>query len=490
MKDGCKKLLIGVGSLLPLIGCNTAQAVNPDEFTVFPTPAYAWVGDPMPFYDEGSFEIFYLHDARSGSGGFHPWALMQTQNFYDYTDRGEVIPFVNDFDDQELALGTGSVIKVDGLYHAFYTAHNGSLNPKEAIMHATSTDKINWTKIPENTFFASSQYNHNDFRDPYVFYNEQESQYWMLITTRKNNQGVIALYTSTDLKTWQDDGVLFENDMGSDSNLECPTLLQFGDYWYLSFSDQWPDRMVHYRIATNPRGPFEIPERDVFDGAGFYAGRMEKSEDELFVFGWVPTKVDYLDEKDFDWAGNLVVHQLIQQADGTLNAQPISEMVNQIKAKQSLEYVTKSSGVKVSKNNYTFSESGYESVIFPPMGELNKIKGQIEVKDQSNLFGFTFNAVNGVGNLNIVFDTKENQLKFYNANIAQASDSKPQIVLPLQLSEGSIIDFTLVVEDTVAALYVNDEIVLTTRMFSMPESEWGLFSLDSNIEFKEVTLYQ
>lgn len=50
----------------------------------------------------------------------------------------------------------------------------------------------------------------------------------MLITTRKNNSGVIALYTSDDLRVWKDQGILFKNDMGTDSNLECPTLIKYG----------------------------------------------------------------------------------------------------------------------------------------------------------------------------------------------------------------------------------------------------------------------
>ncbi len=53
-------------------------------------------------------------------------------------------------------------------------------------------------------------------------------EYWMLITTRKNNSGVIALYTSDDLRVWKDQGILFKNDMGTDSNLECPTLIKYG----------------------------------------------------------------------------------------------------------------------------------------------------------------------------------------------------------------------------------------------------------------------
>ena len=51
--------------------------------------------------------------------------------FYEFEDHGETIPVIHDTQSQELALGTGSVIEKDGLFYAFYTAHNGKLHPKE-----------------------------------------------------------------------------------------------------------------------------------------------------------------------------------------------------------------------------------------------------------------------------------------------------------------------------------------------------------------------
>ena len=40
-------------------------------------------------------------------------------------------------------------------------------------MHAVSEDNVNWTKIPEDTFYAAENYSGDDFRDPFVFWNEK-----------------------------------------------------------------------------------------------------------------------------------------------------------------------------------------------------------------------------------------------------------------------------------------------------------------------------
>ncbi|MDO4229960.1 MAG: glycosyl hydrolase, partial [Capnocytophaga sp.] len=131
-------------------------------------PKNGWVGDPIPFYDNGKFYIYYLHDSRPAGDTFHPWYLATTSDFYSFEDKGEAIPCGED-NSQEDALGTGSVIKHDGVYYAFYTAHNRNLDPNEKIYLATSTDLVTWEKKTDFSLQASNNYDRNEFRDPYVY---------------------------------------------------------------------------------------------------------------------------------------------------------------------------------------------------------------------------------------------------------------------------------------------------------------------------------
>ncbi|WP_459783661.1 glycoside hydrolase family protein [Alkalibacterium sp. s-m-22] len=116
----------------------------------------------------------------------------------------------------------------------------------------------------------------------------KESQlWWMLITTRQDGEGVIAKYTYDNLNKWENEGVFFKNDLGNDSNLEYQSLVHFDGKWYLAFSDQWDQRVVHYCIANDVNGPFEAPKKgiDHIDGAGFYAGRLETDGENLYMVG-------------------------------------------------------------------------------------------------------------------------------------------------------------------------------------------------------------
>jgi FOG: Glucan-binding domain (YG repeat) len=99
---------------------------NQDIFPKSQQSDLSFVGDPMPYYENGKFNIFYLDDIRDSSEiGFHPWSLLETDDFYNYTNEGIVIDHSNNNEDQDLALGTGSVIRdKNGLYHAFFDGHN------------------------------------------------------------------------------------------------------------------------------------------------------------------------------------------------------------------------------------------------------------------------------------------------------------------------------------------------------------------------------
>ena len=124
------------------------NSVDQKGMQINPKSIVGYVGDVMPFYEDGEMNIFYLQDGRNTYLGYHPFALMTTKDFVNYKDYGEVIPYENDLYSQDMALGTGSVIKdKNGIYHCFYTGHNDYKNNGlpwfEKIQHATSLDKIN-----------------------------------------------------------------------------------------------------------------------------------------------------------------------------------------------------------------------------------------------------------------------------------------------------------------------------------------------------------
>lgn len=459
-----RKKTIVIGLLFTLIlgigGYNIFRNAEADIKTLYPKSPESFVGDPMPYYNGKKFMMYYLEDLRDGQIGFHPFSLLETTDFYNYKDYGEVIPFVNEEDSIERALGTGSVFKdKGGLYHAFYTGHNQKRNPKEVIMHATSKDGITFDKIQEDTFEGDEMYEKDDFRDPFVFWEEESQMYWMLITTRKDGQGVIAKYTSVDLKNWENNGVFFENDLGNDSNLECPSLVQYKGKWYLAFSDQWDQRVVHYRISNDVNGTFKAPEEglDYIDGSGFYAGRLVTNGEELYMVGWIPTKDQYKDIFKYNWAGNLAVHQLHAENDKLIPDLPQS----------AYEIVNKSSfpTENISSNEiYKFS-----------IEDNNILEGKIAITQPNTKVALQFSNSN-----NIILDFKEQMMYYFNVDLERLSQRDPITEIPLITSEDEI-DIKIVIENDIIVIYANDA-AFSNRIYDINGETFDLKVITGGIQ--------
>lgn len=163
---------------------------------VFYKPQDGWVGDVIPFYDHGEYKLYYLHDQRAGGdyGNHTTWNLITTKNGLDFKDYGVALPNGGEAEPDRNAY-TGSVIKdQNGMYHLFYTGHNPNPEfcvdgkPLQVVLKATGSDGIHWTKDENFKLYGDGViYEKFDWRDPFVFFNEERQEYWMLVTSRLVN---------------------------------------------------------------------------------------------------------------------------------------------------------------------------------------------------------------------------------------------------------------------------------------------------------------
>ncbi len=469
------KIMKKAGSTLAMVLICSQCVYGAQNPQFFPVSQDGFIGDTMPFTDGDEMHIFYLNDQRSGTIGFHPWNKISTADFVNFNDIGEMLPVVHNEYDRDLALGTGSVIKKDDVYYAFYTAHNGNIEPKEVIRIATSTD-INakdWEKSKEFMLNPPKGYALNDFRDPYVLFNEAEGRYWMLLTARKDDHGVIIYMKSDDLLSWEDPQILYKNETNR-SNMECPTLIQYNNYWYLSYSEQDPNRIVKYLVSESPGGPFRSFDINYFDGAGFYAGRIEKFRGKLYIVGWTPSKANGVDSGSIDWAGNLVAHGLRQGTNGQLFTVPIPERSGSFANRKGM-------------GSFSLPSAGYQFKTMEPLKERMILKGRMRYDGNSNgYFGLGFNNAGAKNNINVVFDINKNQIRFYSCPLEEAK--KPESKVAFAFKEHLEINFELVMDDSVFVLYVNDEIALTARNYNGIQKNWSVFSNDCGLRGENFTV--
>ena len=300
----------------------------------FYQPNGAWVGDVIPWQEDGVFHLFYLHEDRGVSGGGMPWHRIVTKDVVNFEETGEAIASGGATAD-DYNIYTGSiVVDAEGTHHAFYTGQNPNHlgadgRALQLVMHATSHDGMEtWQRHPEDTFGASAGYETGDWRDPYVFWDAESNLWRMLITARHNTgaerrRGVIAQCTSADLTTWEPVEPFW--DPRRYIAHECPEVFQWGDWWYLVYSEFSDAFTTRYRMSRSLNGPWIVPEFDTLDGRAYYASKSAERDGRRFFFGWIASKENSCDAGAWQWAGTLSVLEAEQREDGTLAFHPPAE---------------------------------------------------------------------------------------------------------------------------------------------------------------------
>lgn len=447
----------------------------------------AWFGDCMPWAHDGKFYMFYQSDNRNPVPFGEPfgWSLTVTDDFINYDDKGIAIPRGSD-EEQDQFIFAGSVFEAEGEFHAFYTGYNRDYasqgkNP-QVLMHATSNDLIHWEKTNDQlTFSPQEGYDPGDWRDPFVIWNEEEKQYLLLLGTRKQSPktmqtGCTVYFTSPDLKNWKFKGDFFAP--GIYTMHEMPDLFRIGDWWYhiiSEYSDR--DRMV-YRMAKSIYGPWIAPKDDAFDGRAYYAARTCELNGRRFLFGWVPTRENCEDTGNFEWAGTFMAHEVYQKPDGTLGVKVPKEIWNHFKKEEKIQ------DLQISAMSERKSAN-----LFHNSGNIFRLEATVSAKTDLKEFGLRFyeNEEDGqsyqfrfiFGEERFLFEKNPNWPWFQCMNLG--------LERPIHLEMGREYHLQLIVDDTIATLYV-DGIAMNTRFYTKPGESISFFVTDGNLEINNIRI--
>ena len=231
-----------------------------------PFPGYVF--DTIPFFDpvEKCLHVFFLENEG--------WSHVKTKDMVHYEKLAPALS-MGEPDAPDCSCWTGSVFYQDGTYYLYYTGKNLA-DPKgdQKVMIAVSNDLVNFTKLPEYTFYADGGIYWNKrkngsldktmyldavhaadeaFRDPHVFYDPEEKVFKMLLHARlaADSRHCFGVYASCDLLKWTPRQPLkLENQRLHNCNLDCPNMFYLSGKWFLVFSDG------RFLTSDSPSGMF------------------------------------------------------------------------------------------------------------------------------------------------------------------------------------------------------------------------------------------
>jgi beta-fructofuranosidase len=459
---------------------------------IFYKPSDGYAADFIPFFHQGRYHLFYLKDYRDAEkhGEGTPWWHLATSDFVHFEDLGEAIPrgLVGA---QDVWVFTGCVIEHTGLFHIFYTGHSFHYpkvgRAQECVMHAASADMKTWRKDEGFAIFAPQGYERDDWRDPFVFWKPDDSEWGMLLAARKTSgpprqRGCIAYLSSADLKTWRVREPFWQPDLHFTH--ECPDLFKMGDWWYLLWSEFSDRHVTRYRMSRDLRGPWIAPPDDAFDTRAYYAAKTAGDGEKRFLFGWLATRDGEKDAGNWQWGGSLVVHELRQRGDGTL-AVTVPENITAAFRKRletkKLQPLTGdwSSGDKTIECE---SPSRFSSALLGEMPAECLLETRITFEAGTQSCGVLLRASADL--------SKQYQVRLEPVRQRIVIDRWPRpgdqpfiFERPLPLQAGAPVKLACVVNGSELAVYANGETALSCRMYDSSRGAAGLFVSEGSAKF-------
>lgn len=473
-------------------------------------------GDAIPFYHDGVYHIFSLTPPPGTT--VYPdrlrttWSHAVSKDLIHWEELETALcPGDPDSPDADGAW-TGSVIYREGTYHIFYTGYNYHTG-EQTICHAAGSDCIHWQKDPANPILKPdlALYEKLDFRDPYVFFNEDDHCYWLLVSARlkegpPTKSGCIILYRSTDLKNWEHYGPIYKP---YHTNCpECCEMYKINEKWYLSYSRFSEFVNTIYRVADSPFGPWRTPVMDGIGGRRFYAAKSCADHNgRRFYFAWAHDRANKQDAGEWYWGGVFCIpHEVVQndcmELDVKLPREYICAMTTDIN--WNYEHIW---GEYIHNGQDTVSlhaESTLSYGFFNICEKQFLFSCRIRPTDTKEYFGLLLKSNRDASRcLELRFESGMQRVSLVNlpmdvdpfwrescTNVGAPKSPGPDGVRvcekPFRFHDGDSIDIKIIIDDDLVEIFIDRKIAFTYRVYEKTNYEIGLLVQDGHADYDRI----
>ncbi|WP_226036108.1 glycoside hydrolase family 32 protein [Aquibacillus saliphilus] len=307
-------------------------------------PPVGLLNDPNGLvYYKGYYHLFYQWNPLATKHGIKYWGHYRSKDLVNW----ETLPIAlapSDWFDKN-GCYSGSAVDYDGKLYLFYTGNvrNEAGNRETYQCLAVSEDGVHFEKKGPVIYLPEGYTAH--FRDPKVW---QEGDQWYMVIGAQTveEEGVVALFTSSDLENWHFHGIL----AGSNRNglfdfgymWECPDLFSIEGEDILLFSPQGlePEGIKYNNLYqsgyfvgkfdrenhTYANGPFEELDR----GFDFYAPQTTIDDNQRrIMFGWLglpDATEEHHPTRDYQWIHAMTIPRELDLVEGKIIQRPVKEL--------------------------------------------------------------------------------------------------------------------------------------------------------------------
>ena len=356
---------------LPRVACATAVvgsvvssglAADPRRPQYHFLPAANWMNDPNgPIYWKGRYHLFYQYNPDGAFWGNMHWGHAISKDMVHWKHLPIALSPTPGGQDSDGCF-TGAAIVKNGRVAMLYTGvrsvseaqatikDNGNIMREvQCLAVANDAELKHWTKLPSPVLATPpAGMDVSGFRDPSPW---RQGDWWYMVVGSGivNKGGMILLYRSKDLRSWQ-----FMHVLASRENSplvahkvpyprevwECPEIFRLGDRHLLLYScdgkAQWQSGALDEKTMT-----FHPEKAGVLDYGCYYAPKSQLASDgRRILWGWIPETRKAEECKAAGWAGMMSLPRVLSLDDeGQLRMDVAAEVERLRKKEQTLRFV-------------------------------------------------------------------------------------------------------------------------------------------------------
>ena len=260
-------------------------------------------------------------------------------------------------------------------------------------------------------------------------------------------------------------------------------------------------------MSRSLQGPSKAPEIDTYDNRAFNAAKTGTDGHRRFVYGWNPTRE--LDDhhfdpraphsKDFngwDWGGNLIVHELFQQPDGTLRVAPLPEVLGAFSTKEELSLTPLTGDWKVTDNSAQVDcKYSYGSLLLNTMKGTSRLSVDVTLEEPTAQLGVALHVSERFAEgYYAIYDPFRSRLEYktplrMTERGGQIFPYEVEQERPVPRTLGKRFHLDIIADGTILEVYLDHTVALGTRMLDLTDGCWGLFVSEGHARFDNIELY-
>ncbi len=434
-------------------------------------PPRHWINDPngLVFHD-GHYHVFFQYNPYGPQHAHIHWGHVRSPDLIHWEALPVALAPTPGGDDAD-GCYSGNAVSVDGRLVAFYSANRTGRWWQPVTTAESHDDGHTWAKRPE-LLIPEPPAGTTMYRDPYVW--RQDGRWRMLVgSALADGRGAAHLYESDDLEHWEYRGPFHTSTAASATGpvgWECPQYATFGDRGVLIVSDWTPQggpshTTVHTGHERDGRFTPAAPPVPLDHGPDFYAPALLKAPgpDRWLLWGWSWEARDDAWSHEAGWSGVLTLpREVTLTDDGTVVQRPARELLA-LRGERVLHrtgHVTRAEPAELGPVGRTFDLT---AVLTP---------------DPTGTSGLRLiTSADGTEYLDIGLDPTAGQITVDRGRASldpRARGGTYTLPCPAATRPGASVELRVIVDRSIAEVYLADGRVLTLRFYPLADGPWRL----------------